>query len=139
MVGFYSGVDIGSSKADVLFLKGKPKRESKGKNDELFNTWLAFEDYYVALDADGIVRQIIFHGDGWEHKGFYSVRIGTEHKAVKAALGAPSKVLQSKEASDPWRRYDYDQLNLSFILSEGQVSSYGIRDFRWVDGQAKKE
>ena len=59
----------------------------------------------------------------------FGVKVGTPVETLIDKLGEPDFIGKPKKEGDYWRRYEYYDLNLLFILEEGEVKNYGVRDF----------
>lgn len=91
---------------------------------------IAYSNYVISLDDDGVVYQIVFRGKFIDHEGFFGIRVGTRVEDLEATLGAPSNIKTAPDNSGRIaRRYDYKKYNLRFVLREGKVSSYAVYDF----------
>ena len=120
------GIALGSSRSDVLFLKGEPA--------EVFapHTWnyVASRNrtYSVVFDdADRVVRVLAFPGPGYSSGvSLLGVREGFDRSRVIELLGEPSRVVSLADGIQ--RAYLYDRRNAVFVLERGAVVSFGIYD-----------
>jgi hypothetical protein len=125
------GVELGISEDDLFFLKGSPKSTSDGHKDTLWTKWHNYEGgYRVATNAEGTVGLVIFKEARWADDGIQGIRIGDSLEVLIDKFGEPSTITKNKGGdASKWRRYDYPNFGISFVLAKSKVSSYGVRYF----------
>ena len=135
------GIELGMDKEDVLFLKGKPEAEKEQKDDDgkEDGSVLSYPSYWVFLDNNDKVETIAFGGDSYGHSGIYGVKVGTSVEALVEKFGEPDFIKKPKNEDEYWRRYEYYDLNVLFVLNEGQVKNYGVQDLLAKASDAAEE
>jgi len=123
------GIELGTDKDDVLFLKGKPERSYPSEGEGVVISSLLYPNYWVDIDDEDKVNTIVYRGKSYGHNGFFGIKKGTTLETLIDILGEPDFIANSDKKDEHWRRYEYYGLNLLFVLEQGEVESYGIRNF----------
>ncbi|RLI78769.1 hypothetical protein DRP07_10750 [Archaeoglobales archaeon] len=115
------GIRLGTTKDDVLFLKGTPSEV----DGDSWKYYLSDGYYTIGFDNNS-VRYIIYTAKigKWSHPSVNGITIGSTSGEVIDRLGVPPHIERSKSGLS--RFYIYDHLNLILHLERNQVVSFGI-------------
>jgi hypothetical protein len=128
----FGDIPLSATQADVLFLKGKPSKESSP------DLWIysAHIDrkslnaaQYIVVFKDGRVRYVAYGDESGYTIGSSPYALGllqlaSSYQEVVDRLGDPSHVANSPDQLA--RVLSYDKYNAFFYLQEGRVFAYGM-------------
>ena len=137
-------IELGDSKEDVLFLKGKPKEgfeevpegfelvpnntKPNGVVEPVGSFWTYIgedkENWSIFFDKDGKVTEVLLYNGKYESSRLHGIRTTFSYKRVERKLGPPDKIEKSEDKT--LRTYFYNKLYTKFVMAEGKVVALGI-------------
>lgn len=130
--GSFEGLKLGSTPADVRFLKGEPIAKHSTDDQWVYHAHSGAaqpEDAVVIVQfRNGKVRYINY----WANEGqivnpyLLGFTIGSEYDSVIKKLGQPSHI--SASANGLNRLLSFEKYNVDFEFERGKVKTYGIFD-----------
>jgi len=120
-------IPLGSSKADIKFLKGEPSEIDSVNSNWLYLTGkYNYEAYRVNYYDDKVVSIVYYCSDYSysAHKLSGRVYIGYNLQSLKDFFGEPTGVSSHKDGVA--RIYSFEKYQVLFFLKENKVFGYGI-------------
>lgn len=112
----YMGIHLGTSKDDVLFLLGEPKRKEKNKNTDHWEYSDEGKELVVYFNSDK-ADSLLCSGD--RCPSVFEISAGNSSEEIVKRLGAPSDVVPLGSLS---RAYNYDRYNVAYFLTKNRVT-----------------
>jgi hypothetical protein len=120
-----SGIKLGITEDDLIFIKGKPKKTEKIESD----TYLSFDDDLLVVTTKGKVIRIDIICSRLRYSYdfmFGGVSCGSSLETVVANFGEPDNISALSDKTS--RVYNYLKYNIAFDLSKSSVNDIIIFD-----------
>lgn len=128
----FNDIALGSDKADVMFIKGEPKKIIEGVwlYDDLVNK---FNSTRITFNKQDKVQEISYQGTCEYCNRISGMGIGSDLNSLEKKFGHPSQLSLSENGLE--RRAEFKQFQSFFVLQKNSVISFGI--FKSIKPEAK--
>lgn len=123
------GIELGSKKADVLFLKGKPSSKKKAdKNEPGYWSYKTMDELWVIFfNEKERVSQVLLLKGRYLSGDLGGIHIGDSLGYLEGKYGPPDEITENKDKTA--RIYNYKKLNLKYVLEKAAVVVMGVKRF----------
>lgn len=119
------GAEVGWSKSEVYFRKGKPLEVSVYKDGTFADEALRYKDGQVVfIKGDKVSKIAIFCGSDTDYRNINWLGCGDTFEEILDKYGDSNNVSESKD--DLRRIYNYPQYGVAFVLEAGRVSTLWV-------------